>query len=1520
MDSGQSPDLEALKGLLDRMASRSKGRRVSPHKYILLLAVAALVQRHKDHGNRFTFEELEPIFASQFERHCPTWPSERRHLEYPYYHMQSDGCWHLHLKPGQEEAYRQYEQTRLTRKRLIETVAFAHMDGDFLNALSSEEGQQLVEQRLAALIPTIASAQQRDDQLRGGQLLYTASSSGTSLFAHEEHAIQVVRHGIPGSARLLSNVEIYDVQSNSYYEYDLIIAARSGLYVVELKHWSGHVRVAPYQWVLDDYRHRPDPHRINSVKCKLLKNLYGHQFPTFPRVWVESVVVLTHPDAVVENADSPAAAVADGRHNPTFASIDDLLSYLRKRDGAPGGQMLTDREIGAVMEYLQRLARPPRQNVYSIPGYETVQFLIQRPDRIELLARPVDGQTRGLSRFRVFRMPEVGTPMEKARARLRAENTLVAVARIGDHPNIHRVWRVPSEEGDLIEGSDWSEPGTLRDLLADRMRELTVDEALEVCRGIASALVAAHQAGIIHRAVKPEHVLLMNGIPKLTDFDLSFHLDRKVGDVTVLPDPSGLKDDGYTAPELLAGEDFDEGVDLFGLGVIAYELLGGERPFATARQLIAEGGRLRRRQLDCLAGRGVPARAIEAIQAATVADSRERLRDARAMADAFSESSPDAAQTSMPNARLNPGDRWDVFEILEFLGEGAEAQLYRARTIRGEIVALKLFNREVPQEAIFRQQEYARGLRSAHIVRSEGRLGHWGEERFFLVMEYVAGETLRERIRRGDRPDLESFSRVALGLMDALEAFHTHRTADGEAEPLVHGDVKPDNILMTQAGEAKLTDLSVAGGPRIDEFAGTVGYVPPDRILGAEMQFSADGDLFALGVTLWEWLFGGKPYANPAVGDAASVPGELVPDWLRRWRRWLERAVATREADRFASVQEMRKDFEAARVTEEEAKLEPMVDEAEPQDEEDISPETAREQLCAVMAEQDNSFVAYLRTLSNASAGNENATAEAQSSNPFYERIHVHNPVAELVRERLLDRRQNVILTGNAGDGKTTIATEVYRELTGQAMPTAKRIEVPEQRLVIVKDMSELVASRRAHVIEEAAANQDFTYLIVTNTGTLLQSARQSGIYGQDQAQVVSELLRALEADDIVPVLGDRFVLLNVGRVDSIGTACTVFEKMLAQDNWLACAGCRLSDHCPVWANVRLIREYQETVVERVKLAYARLYEYGVRLTMRQMIGHLAYALTAGRDCGELHSWSQTALEEALTGSLFFNRFFGDDGTRPEPEAMQLHPVRYLREAEFGVMLHPRCEQEIWNRGGLGAPLVGRAADILRRVRGHSEAPGAAARQQVRRLVYFFAALEQREARREYLSTFLRSPMLCDYLEIVKGSAIQPHRELGLRCRVMQVLQEFFAAVPLPEGTWQVEDRLYITLNRRALGANTQVVLACFATDDFRVSVEPGHRSMAGNGRLALRRVGGKAKLLLDLPFLDYVSQRYEGEIAAQLSAYYADRLERFGAQLLAERPPAADDGWQLHLLRIGAGRRLSQVRIHFSGDQMEVS
>jgi len=1496
------------KKLLERIRRLNRRGSPSPHKVLFLRVLIDLIERDERRENKFRFEEIEPLFMSLLREAIPGQRDSYylSALEYPFYYLQSDGFWKLKIKDGMLDKYREYEKTRLTKNRVLETVDYGYLDEDVFTFLSTVDGRESIRTEInewLAMNKYVIPESHEDEMVL----------DETSLFEHEQIAINKLSKAIGGEVSLLPNVFIWDPQTHNYYEYDLIIVGRSGIYVVDLKHWSGVIETRKYQWRINKNEYRPDPHMNNNFKCKILKGLYEHQFVTYPRIWVESIIVLTNPDATVYNDNSPkdaAEAASSGRHNFTFSSISDLVSFLRRREqDAP---ILEEGQITAIANYLESLNTPKQEKQYTVPGYETVEYLSQKPECIEMLARPTDVKHGGLKRLRVFRFTQADKT-ERERFRKIALNTLNAVEQISDKSYIHKVQRFDMETGDVVEISDWSETGTLRDLISESQGAFSLEDTLSICSKIALGLDEAHKKSIIHRAVKPENILIENGIPRLMNFDLAFQLEDE--HITVLPDSSAIKDDGYVAPEVLFGQDIDESTDFFSLGVIAYQMLTGEKPFKSTRQFVADGGKLSSAHIKKLREVGAPDELLQGLAGILVADRSERTKNVNGFLSAITPVEPHDEDT--PNRILRPGEMFNIWEIVELIGQGKETQIYKARDFKGRTVVLKTFNYETPTERINREIEIGSKIRSPYVVRYDATPGYWDNKRFCAVMEYVSGESLREIIERGERPHTaEEFEKVARCLMEGIRALHENRNEDGNLEPIIHGDIKPDNIIIDSTGNPVLIDLGLAGPHRIEHYHGTPQYIPPYAIASSDREFSVKCDLYALGVTLWEWVFGEKPYQNPAVGDRPDIPKNAhgFEDVLP----WLIRAVATEPEEGFSTIQEMWEAFNE------------VINDTEKKTTEEVEHDTATPVLQPIHIPvstpeleepfEYNSFVAYLNTLTSVSAGNENAVAENQIANKHFHRIHVTNPVTDEIYN-LIKAGHNVILTGNAGDGKTTIAVDVIQRLAGREITHIEPIySLPEDNLTIVKDMSEIERKSRALILKNAYEGRGTQYFIVSNTGTLIESFENL----ESLLDIpFDDVLNALEAREPMLIAKKRFYLLNIGQLDSIETACQVFKRMLCEENWSPCHLCSNQEDCPISRNVRLLQSQLDLVLQRIYYLYKRLYEYGQRLTMRQMTGHLAYVLTAGLNCTEISNMSLISRRDKMAKTGFFNNFFGDDGDQVNPEATKMAPVRLIRDAELGEIVVPEFEREVWLKEDQTRFFSGPVSEVYDELR---NTQSETSRRQIRRLAYFCGNFEG-NLENKFITTFLNSPTLLDYLHITQDESADVQFKLNkLHTQVLHILQEQFMGVRLPESSLKHESDLYITLTPPNSNVHTQMVLASIRKRDFELVVKPRYQCSTDDGRSNkvpyLRYISTEdvdVGLELDLPFLDYVFRRYEGQITHELSGYYSNRLQDFKGKLLQSAGTEPNVSDKLCLLRIRPDRTFEQLVMTVQEDRLGV-
>ena len=1514
---------DQLHNVLRRLKSirfLTAGGRKSPHKIILLLAITKLYERNPYRENSFPLsDELESLFVDTWLAHYPETDRKKIFIEYPYYHLASDDLLTHKIIPGKEDAFREYQKSRLTKRRLRETVETAFITHDLHVCLRDKNQRDEIISILHSLIEKGSKSHDDISQVSGS----------SSLFSHEQAAIdeiidRIKKHSL---GLVLTNLEIHDPQSNRYFETDLIVVSTFGIYVVELKHWSGRIEIRANSWIQNRSFYKPDPHKANNFKAKLLKGIYERKFPQFPSIYFESVVILTNPDITVDGASIPSTQ----KHNPTFASIEKFIQYL-KHQRKYQGKRITLSQCKSFLRLLEKLHTPSPPRDFVFPGYEIVERLYQHTDRAEVVARRTDIRHRRLSRLRIFFPPTSATQQEKKIFHERATATLNAVALVGDHPNIIKVWSVPNENNYIVEGSDWSEQGTLRDIMATQ-GPLSLERTLNITRGILSGLGAIQAQCVVHRELAPENILMVGDIPKLMNFDMSFQLedDRP----TVIDDTAQLKRSPYIAPEIYKGGSIPEATaDLFSVGVLLYEMLTGERPFACSTDLDRTGGVLDPARVAKLDGDDIPPKVKQLILELLQPDPENRPASASQVAERLPSAQQVKSPVSFGDKELEPGTCSGIYGIKRFVKKGAEAQIYEGLGPRGKPVAIKLFNGDVPLERVQNEQELAGTIRHPSILRVDN-YNRWEEDgRFYISFDWISGGVLKDEINRGNRPSPEHFRKIATQLIAAISELHSF-CENGERLPILHNDIKPENILLTDDNNRPvLIDFGLASRPHVGLYAGTEGYVAPDLRLGQERQYCEDGDLYALGVTLHEWLFGVRPGAGHA----------LRPDLPSGLCEWLAKATSPNAEERFPSAKAMlaglETAFQIAQAPDVKPSDKPLKGDGEGEQEKALH-------LARIVAEQEtsrhpNPFLTYLNSLHCRSAASENALAESQATNPLFSRIHVSHPLADTILDILRSQDScHVILTGHAGDGKSTIALDVYKRLKG--LPLSKPIDIDWKRkedletdttsVSLIKDFSEC-SDLWPDLIEEMKVSKR-RFLLVSNTGALIDAfTRDAERAGGDRIKLESDLLETLESS--VPRKwsygGAVFTVINLSMMDNLGIAEEIFKRMVAEDNWKACQenGCR--NECPVRRNVELIRQNLDTVTSRLFLAYRRMYEYGTRLTLRQICAHLAYMITSGLSHQDIDRMTRKAAQPLMSDFMFFNRFFGDNGREEDEAARQVRAVREVREQHFGSRTAPTWERKLWLRSHgisfhLQAEGCGDEFVKLRRygvrLAHDEEISDAQARRQVRRMMFFLHRFDETDDG-AFLKTFLNSPMIVNFARWQKDA--ESHLSLSesaqLQHRVLHVLQEHFTGVRLPEGT--PNDRyIFITLSRHAqnIRQSAQVVLARIPEDDLVLESRVFDNGCSGKRReliLGCRGRRSDAELHLGLPFLDYVMLRNRGEVGEDLQVSYVDRLERFKGQLLQEYRERQQES--IMLVRLRTGHTFRRQIFAVRGDRLEVT
>jgi hypothetical protein len=261
------------------------------------------------------------------------------------------------------------------------------------------------------------------------------------------------------------------------------------------------------------------------------------------------------------------------------------------------------------------------------------------------------------------------------------------------------------------------------------------------------------------------------------------------------------------------------------------------------------------------------------------------------------------------------------YELEDLVGEGGMSTVYRAHdTVLDRLVAIKVLHEHFSHdpEYIERFRREARAIaRLTHpnvvTVIDRGEF----EGRQFIVFEHVQGETLKDLIRREGPLPVERALRLVHQVGRALAYAH-------ELE-IVHRDVKPQNVLLTPDGTAKVTDFGIArwGGPEeslteTGTVLGTSDYIAPEQASGEPVDERSDQ--YSLGVVLYELLTGEVPYPGDSAMAVAMrhlrdpVPSvrSARPDVPPRVDAIVSRAMAKRPRDRFPTMEAMTAALEAA--------------------------------------------------------------------------------------------------------------------------------------------------------------------------------------------------------------------------------------------------------------------------------------------------------------------------------------------------------------------------------------------------------------------------------------------------------------------------------------------------------------------------------------------------------------------------------------------------------------------------------
>ena len=328
-----------------------------------------------------------------------------------------------------------------------------------------------------------------------------------------------------------------------------------------------------------------------------------------------------------------------------------------------------------------------------------------------------------------------------------------------------------------------------------------------------------------------------------------------------------------------------------------------------------------------------------------------------------------------------------------------------------------------------------------------------------------------------------------------------------------------------------------------------------------------------------------------------------------------------------------------------------------------------------------NPFVDYLNSMNNASSDTIAALAESQVNSPFFRKIQIERNLGRYLSDRIRSGEHlSVVLTGHAGDGKTSILVQILQDLgfldENSLLEPEKEYDNGSISLYAVKDMSELPENKQIAFCRKAldAPKKGKSSIIISNTGPLLkclelirkEQCNAQGILFDESEKIAlqTQLLDQLDENknEMISVGDCQFLMINMARVDNVSFAREIMNKLLSEELWKECETCPKCNKCPIYFNVVQIRKYQDRVASAVEAFYRYLYENDKRMTIRQILSQLSFAFTGNLTCNEIKSSYKDSVKFRY---LFSNLFFGCKGIEEIDNADQIQGIAYAKELKL---------------------------------------------------------------------------------------------------------------------------------------------------------------------------------------------------------------------------------------------------------------
>ena len=544
-------------------------------------------------------------------------------------------------------------------------------------------------------------------------------------------------------------------------------------------------------------------------------------------------------------------------------------------------------------------------------------------------------------------------------------------------------------------------------------------------------------------------------------------------------------------------------------------------------------------------------------------------------------------------------------------------------------------------------------------------------------------------------------------------------------------------------------------------------------------------------------------------------------------------------------------------------------------------------------------YIEYINSLHNYNAQNPNSYGEKNVNNSFFKDVMVEVGLSKFILNGLQNGVPHVlVLTGHAGDGKTSIMYQVLAEMGIEFDPDTKICDyklLSGKTCRCIKDFSEIADEEKKNILSDAFQmpnNGDFVFM-VANTGPLINTFGELFDSSEDSERAKIELIDSMDSNtgNISDIKGYKICVINVAAVDNTYFATEFIGKLVQDKLWEDCSQCSKKDYCHIKANRELIKNNFQRVSEFLNMHYIWLTEHGKRLTIRSMTEQLAYMITGGFNCNEVSKVEPYKY-------LFTNLFFGYVGTIVNPKAYNIIAVKEAANCGYDSKRLRSDEYFVVNRdynkvfGKTMAKIITDAEQKNVYVSGWTE---------FLRRAYLFTNIETDLGVLDNNYEDVFSKQFKRFLQLRNGESSPSRTDSNLVCDALSMIYV---------GTTNNESMIPLTLSRESgIAQNVQLITGTLLTKNIKIVLKPTKDSLFNSDktRNALKLEINKEELQseITLPLLNYFEELKNGIISTNVDPQLSHGIESLKAEL-SELMEDTDDTFEMIILRNSGAKPVS--------------